>query len=107
LPLNDQKEVKEYSESLQKELLSNNFRSKIWSSKETLNRRIEQTYKKKIPFYVVIGKKEVNNEKLTVHYIYSGKSGEPEILTKEELVGRLQPENKSSYENSNNEHDKI
>jgi threonyl-tRNA synthetase len=94
LLVNDQKEVKEYGENLQKELLSNNFRSKIWSSKETLNRRIEQTYKKKIPFYVVIGKKEVNNEKLAVHYIYSGKSGKPEILTKEELVGRLQAENK-------------
>jgi len=41
---------------------------------------------------VVIGKREINNESLTVHYIYSDKSGEPEVLRKEELIKRLQAE---------------
>jgi len=92
LPLNDQKEIKEYGESLQKELLFNNFRSEIWLPKKTLDYRIKQTHKKKIPFYVVIGKEEVSNKNLAVHTY--DKLGKPSILTKEELIERLQAENK-------------
>jgi len=92
LPLNEQKEVKEYSESLQKELLSNNFRSEIWSPKKTLDYRIGQIYKKRIPFYVVIGKEEVSSENLAVTYV--DKPGKPNILTKEKLIARLKAESK-------------
>ncbi|CAJ0649484.1 15712_t:CDS:2, partial [Entrophospora sp. SA101] len=63
LPLNDQKEITEFSENLQKKLLSNHFRSEIWQEK-TLNYRIKQTYKKKIPYYLVIGSQEIKTKEL-------------------------------------------
>jgi len=103
-PLNDQKEVKEYSENLQKELLSNDFRSEIWTPKETLDYRIKQTYKKKIPFYIVIGKKEVKDGNLAVFHTYSGK---PNTLTKEELIKKLEAENKATTNKQTAEHSKI
>ncbi|CAJ0917031.1 186_t:CDS:2 [Entrophospora sp. SA101] len=65
LPLNDQKEVKEYSENLQKKLLSNNFRSEIWQEK-TLNYRVKQVYEKKIPYRLVIGEEELKNKKIKI-----------------------------------------
>lgn len=99
LPLNNQEEVKKYSESLQKELFSNNLRSEIWSEK-TLNYRIRQIYKKKIPYYLIIGEKEINdayilpnrNERsLNLVHVYSN---EAKNLTEKELVEKLWMESK-------------
>ena len=93
LPLNDQEEIKKYSENLHKELLFNNLRGKIWSEK-TLNYRIRQVYKKKIPYYLIIGEKEVSEESLAVLHTYSGKT---KSLTKENLIKELREENKVNY----------
>ena len=99
LPLNNQEEVKKYSESLQKKLFSNNLRSEIWSEK-TLNYRIRQIYKKKIPYYLIIGEKEINdayilpnrNERsLNLVHVYSN---EAKNLTEKELVEKLWMESK-------------
>lgn len=90
LPLNDQEEVKKYSESLQKELFSNNLRSEIWSEK-TLNYRIRQTYKKKVPYYLIIGEKEVNERSLNLVHVYSD---ETKNLTEKELIEKLWMESK-------------
>ncbi|CAI2189866.1 9465_t:CDS:2, partial [Funneliformis geosporum] len=57
LPLNEEKEVKEYCEKLKKELVRNNLRVKVQSEK-SLNYRIRQVYRKRIPYYLVIGKEE-------------------------------------------------
>ncbi|CAJ0633692.1 453_t:CDS:2 [Entrophospora sp. SA101] len=90
LPLNDQKEVKEYSENLQKKLLSNNFRSEIWQEK-TLNYRVKQVYEKKIPYRLVIGEEELKNKKLKLVYTYSPKKVNE--LTEDELLAKLKAEN--------------
>jgi len=92
LPLNDQKEVKEYSKSLQKELLSNSLRSEIWQ-KKTLNYLIKKIHEKKIPFYVVIGKEELENKKLNLKHAYH--AGETRELTEKELINKLNQENKA------------
>jgi len=69
LPLNEEKEVKKYCERLEKELIKNNLRVKIMTEK-TLNYRIRQVYKKKIPYYLVIGKEEVEKKILKLIYTY-------------------------------------
>jgi len=86
LPLNDQKEITEFSENLQKKLLSNNFRSEIWQEK-TLNYRIKQTYKKKIPYYLVIGSEEIKTKELKLVYTYSPNTANK--LTENELIEKL------------------
>ncbi|RHZ37045.1 threonine--tRNA ligase [endosymbiont GvMRE of Glomus versiforme] len=92
LPINDQKEVKEYSKNLQKKLLANNFRSEIWLPEKTLKYQINQIYTKKIPCYLVIGKKEIENEKLKLTYAHSSPKKEVE-LTEKELLEKLKLEN--------------
>ncbi|CAG8775731.1 25127_t:CDS:2, partial [Racocetra persica] len=79
LPINNQKEVQKYSENLQNKLLSNNFRSEIWTEK-TLNYRINQVHRKKAPYYLVIGEKELKNKKVKLA---------TEELTEEELLEKL------------------
>ncbi|RHZ37142.1 threonine--tRNA ligase [endosymbiont GvMRE of Glomus versiforme] len=92
LPINDQEEVKEYSENLQKKLLTNNFRTEIWLPEKQIKYQIKQTYIKKIPYYLVVGKEEIKNEKLKLTYTYSSPKKEIE-LTENELLEKLKLEN--------------
>jgi len=91
LPLNEEKEVVNYCEKLEKELIENNLRVKIMSEK-TLNYRIRQVYKRKIPYYLVIGKEEVEKNILKLACAYSPNSEEK--LEKEELIEKLVKHNK-------------
>ena len=86
LPLNNQTEITKFSENLQKKLLSNNLRSEIWQEK-TLNYRIKQTYKKKIPYYLVIGSEEIKHRELKLAYTYFPNSINK--LTEDELLEKL------------------
>ena len=86
LPLNEEKEIKEYCKRLEKELTKNNLRVKTMTEK-TLNYRIRQVYKKKIPYYLVIGKEELKKEKLKLVYTYQ--SHTTELINEEELIRRL------------------
>jgi len=69
--------------------LSNNFRSEIWQEK-TLNYRIKQTYKKKIPYYLVIGSEEIKTGELKLVYTYLPNSISK--LTESELLKKLKTE---------------
>jgi len=91
LPLNEEKEVANYWEKLEKELVENNLRVKIMTEK-TLNYRIRQVYKKKIPYYLVVGKEEVAKNILKLIFTYS--PAPEEKLEKEELIKKLVKLNK-------------
>jgi len=90
LPLNEEKEVKNYCEKLEKELTKNDLRAKILSEK-SLNYRIRQVYQKKIPYYLVIGKEEIKTKMLKLVNVY--KEGQEEMLDKKKLVNKLEKEN--------------
>ncbi len=60
LPLNNKEKVLNYSYNLKKNLDENKIRSEIWDEK-TLSYLIKEIYKKKIPYYVVIGEREVKD----------------------------------------------
>jgi threonyl-tRNA synthetase len=90
LPLNEEKEMKEYCENLKKELTKNNLRVKMFSEK-SLNYRIRQIYKKKIPYYLVIGEEEIKKEILKLIYTYQ--EGKVEEITEKELYNKLNQEN--------------
>jgi threonyl-tRNA synthetase len=91
LPLNEEKEVANYWEKLEKELVENNLRVKIMTEK-TLNYRIRQVYKKKIPYYLVVGKEEVAKNILKLIFAYS--PNREEELKEKELVEKLVKINK-------------
>jgi len=69
-PLNEENEVKDYCKILSRELTKRNLRIKIISEK-SLNYRIREVCKNKIPYYLVIGKEEVKNKSLKLVNTYS------------------------------------
>ena len=63
---------------------------KIFAEK-SLNYRIRQIYKKKIPYYLVIGKEEIKTKILKLIYTYQEEKSEE--LTEKELYNKLKKEN--------------
>jgi len=57
-------------------------------TEKTLNYRIRQVYKKKIPYYLVIGKEEAEKKTLKLIYTYQKEHTEEE-LTEKELISKL------------------
>lgn len=85
--------MKNYCERIKKNLTCADLRVKIFSEK-SLNYRIRQeVYKKKIPYYLVIGKEEI--EKKILKLVYTYLPNEVEELDEKELCEKLQRENKS------------
>ncbi|MEG7979092.1 MAG: His/Gly/Thr/Pro-type tRNA ligase C-terminal domain-containing protein [Mollicutes bacterium UO1] len=86
LPINDEKEVTNYCEYLEKELVKNNLRVKIFSEK-SLNYRIRQVYQKKTPYYLVIGEQETQEKILKLIDVYQ--QGKVEELSEKSLYNKL------------------
>jgi len=91
LPLNEEKETKNYCEKLKENLIKKDLRIKIFTEK-TLNYRIRQTYKKKIPYYLVIGKEEIEKKVLKLTYTYL--PNQIIELTEKELYNKLEEKKK-------------
>jgi threonyl-tRNA synthetase len=90
LPLNEEKETKNYCEKLKENLAKKDLRVKIFTEK-TLNYRIRQIYKKKIPYYLVVGKEEIEKKMLKLTYTYL--PNEITELTEKELYNKLEERN--------------
>jgi threonyl-tRNA synthetase len=91
LPFNEEGEIKDYCQKLARELNEADIRVKIFSKKK-LKDRIRQMYQKKIPYYLVIGKQEVEKNILKVMYTYQ--EGKGETMSQKELYNKLKKENK-------------
>ena len=91
LPINEEKEIKDYCEKLVRELEKIDLRAKIFSKKKWQS-YIPQIYQKKIPYYLVIGEEELEKKKLKLINAYQ--EGKEEELTEEELYNKLREENK-------------
>lgn len=92
LPLNEEEEVKKYCEKLEKKLNEIDLRIKIISPKKSLDYRIRQIHKKKVPYYLVIGKEEIETRILKLIYTYQERKTAE--LTEKELYNKLKEENK-------------
>ncbi|MCE8159159.1 MAG: threonine--tRNA ligase [Candidatus Moeniiplasma glomeromycotorum] len=86
LPFNEEAEIKNYCEKLAGELEKNGLRVKIFS-KDKLRDRIRQMYQKKIPYYLVIGKKELEKKSLELKNTHQ--ADQSEVLTEKELISKL------------------
>ena len=104
LPINEEREIIGYCEKLAGKLKEVDLRVKIFSKKRLQN-RIPQMYQKKIPYYLVIGKEELESGKLklTNTYLLRKKNETSQKATSnqenqgiiiQELVSKLTVENK-------------
>jgi threonyl-tRNA synthetase len=94
LPINQEKEIKDYCEKIAGELTQIDLRVKIFS-KEKLKYRILQTYQKKIPYYLVVGMNELEKKMLKLTKVYH--RGEEEFLSEKDLYSKLKQENKVNF----------
>ena len=79
----------EYATEVHQSLLEAGFRAEIDTSSETMGKKIRNAKKRKLPYFVVIGDKEVEGKTVTLE---SRDTGESETLTVEELVLKLSKE---------------
>ena len=86
LPFNAEKEIKDYCEKLAGELEKSSLRVKIFS-KDKVTNRVRQMYQKKIPYYLVVGEKEIKTKLLKLVNAYN--EGQEEELTEKELISKL------------------
>ncbi|MDD2639730.1 MAG: threonine--tRNA ligase [Arcobacteraceae bacterium] len=76
----------EYAKQLQKELLKIDIDSKIFDKNESLNKRIRNAEKQRVPMIVVIGDEEVANQKIALR---DRRKREQSELTKDEFIALL------------------
>jgi threonyl-tRNA synthetase len=76
----------EYAKSLQKALLHVEIDSKIYDKNESLNKRIRNAEKQRVPMIVVIGDEEVNENKVALR---NRRTREQSTLSKDEFVALL------------------
>jgi threonyl-tRNA synthetase len=76
----------EYAKQLQKELIHIDIDSKIFDKNESLNKRIRNAEKQRVPMIVVIGDEEVANSKVALR---DRRKREQSELTKEAFITLL------------------
>ena len=82
----------EYSEEVAKELQENGIRAELDYSNESFRKKVREAITKKIPYAVIVGDKEVEEEKITVR---NRNSATQESMTVEEFTEQLTKEIKN------------
>ena len=77
---------KQYAAKIHAQLRAAGIRAELDNSDETLGKKIRNAKMEKVPYYLVIGDNEVNNETVTVEHRNRGKIGEKAI---EEFIATL------------------
>ncbi|MDD3083655.1 MAG: threonine--tRNA ligase [Candidatus ainarchaeum sp.] len=86
LPISDK--FLDYAKKLNSELIEEGIRSKLDYRKETLGYRIRDAQKMKIPYILVIGAKEIENESVAVR----NRKGEQEIIKIKDFLEKIKKE---------------
>ncbi|MEK7635975.1 MAG: threonine--tRNA ligase [Patescibacteria group bacterium] len=66
IPISDKQ--KEYSASIAEKLKANNIRAALSDANETLGKRIREAELQKIPYILIIGEKEIQNQTINIRY---------------------------------------
>ncbi len=79
----------EYAKELQKELLLQDIDSEIYDSKDSLNKRIRTAEKQRVPYVVIVGDEEVQNNSVAIR---DRRKKSQYNLTKDEFMLQLSEE---------------
>jgi threonyl-tRNA synthetase len=79
----------EYARKIHSQLIESGIRSDIDESNETLGKKVRETKVEKIPYWIVVGDKEIEAEKVTLESRNNGQLGQ---MTYSEFLGKLQEE---------------
>jgi len=76
----------EYAKQLQKELLYAEIDSKIYDKNESLNKRVRNAEKQRVPLLVILGDEEVNNQTIALR---DRRNREQSNMSKDEFMAKL------------------
>lgn len=89
LPVSDSETISQYTAEIIKDLKAKNIRAEI-ISEETLNKRIKLVHEDKVPYILILGKKEVEENALTYHTYKEQKINK--TVKKAEFISLLEKE---------------
>jgi threonyl-tRNA synthetase len=79
----------EYAKSVQNTLIENGFRTKLDTSNESMGKKIRQAKNLKLPYFIVLGDKEMSDNNLTLE---SRSQKENTTIELSELIAKLKSE---------------
>jgi threonyl-tRNA synthetase len=79
----------EYATTINAQLRSADFRSELYDSNDSMGKKIRQAKKERVPYFIVIGDKEVETNTVTLE---SRDSDESVILSLDALIVKLSDE---------------
>ena len=86
-PISDK--FNDYGNKILQELKNNGIRAEIDNNNETLGKRIRNAEIQKIPYILVVGEKEIQNQTVNVRHYKRGQEGE---ISAEKLIEKIQKE---------------
>ena len=80
----------DYCKSLQQELLFDDIKTEVYASNDSLNKRIRNAEKQRVPYVIIVGDEEVANQKVAIR---DRRQKEKYDLSKDEFINKIKEEN--------------
>ena len=80
----------EYCKILQQELLFDDIKVEVYNSNDSLNKRIRNAEKQRVPYVIIVGDEEVQNNKVAIR---DRRKKEKYDLSKDEFINKIKEEN--------------
>jgi len=81
----------DYAKKIYNTLLKNNIRAEFDDKEENLGPKVRDAKNKKIPYWIIVGDKEIEANKITLESRDNGQIGQ---VSEEELIQKLKKENR-------------
>jgi len=80
----------EYCKKLQKELLLDDIKTEVYDSNDSLNKRIRNAEKQRVPYVIIVGEEEMTNNSLAIR---DRRRKEKYNIAKDEFITKIKEEN--------------
>jgi len=80
----------EYCKALQQELLFDDIKTEVYASNDSLNKRIRNAEKQRVPYVIIVGDEEVQNSKVAIR---DRRKKEKYDLSRDEFITKIKEEN--------------
>ena len=80
----------DYCKSLQQELLFDDIKTEVYASHDSLNKRIRNAEKQRVPYVIIVGDEEVANQKVAIR---DRRQKEKYDLSRDEFINKIKEEN--------------
>jgi threonyl-tRNA synthetase len=80
----------EYCKKLQKELLFNDIKTEVYDSNDSLNKRIRNAEKQRVPYVIIVGEEEMTNNSLAIR---DRRRKEKYDISRDEFIRKIKEEN--------------